>query len=361
MLCMMPSHSQAQQAFSAAWNYGAILPHNKAIEPLVKDPVRGFTLNYYFPNSWGKEWRNFYNLPNFGISYNYKNYGNPGILGETHSVSSFIEMSVLPRRRYFDMGAIVYTGLGIATKKYDEVTNPANAAISTLLNITADLRVYTELRIQPFFINYSYGINHFSNALVKFPNLGINVKNHSVTLGYELEDQPVHQTVPKQERIHGARHELWGYGATGVKEVENHKGKKYVGANASVCYSYRTSPINKMGVGLDFSYDPAAEDYAYLTYDSYRGDPPLNFRTGASFHNEFLFKRTGLFTSYGFNFKMNEFYPRRAYYKVGLKMYHKNLIGAVILRAIPRFRADLLELGFGYRIPVKRKKAGHEN
>ncbi len=361
LILLFSLKSAAQKSISIAYNFGEIYPHNTDIEPMVKDPVRGFTLNYYFPNKWGEEWRNFYNLPNYGISYNFKSYGNPEVVGNSHSVSAFFQMSVLPKRRYFDLGLLAYGGLGYISKIYDEIENPTNLAMSTHLNITADLRFYTKIRIHPVYLEYSRGLNHFSNGLVKAPNLGINVKNNNITLGYEFEDQPVHQKIPKSERNKEPRHEFWIYGAGGIKEVNGYPDKTYYSVNSSLNYSYRTTTINKMGIGLDFVYDSSNEDYAYLTYEGYEGEPPLNFRSGISLHNEFIFKNTGLFASYGFNFKMNEFYPRQRYYKVGLKLYFKNVIGVVILRAIPLFRADLLELGIGYRIPAKSKKARNEN
>ena len=277
------------------------------------------------------------------------------------SLSSFFQMSVLPRRKYFDLGFLVYSGLGYINKTYDKVENPTNLAISTHLNITADLRYFVKIRIHPVYLEYSRGLNHFSNGIIKAPNLGINVKNNNFTLGYEFEEQPVYKKIPKPERNKEPRHEFWIYGAMGVKEVSGLPGKSYVSTNASINYTYRTTAINKMGIGLDFVYDPSLEDYAYLTYSSYNGEPSLNFRSGVSLHNEFVFKRTGLFTSYGLNFKMNEFYARQRYYKVGLKFYFKNVVGVVLLRAIPLFRADLLELGVGYRIPVKSKKAKNGN
>lgn len=351
-----PIKSASQQSISAAYNYGKIYPHNTDIEPLVKDPVYGFTINYYFPNRWGEEWRNFYNHPNYGLSFNYKSYGNPEVVGDSYSLSSFYQMSVLPRRKYFDVGVLAFSGIGYITKIYDEVENPTNLAISTHFNITADLRYYVKVRVHPVYIEYSRGLNHFSNGLIKAPNLGINVKNNNLTLGYEFEDLPVHKKIPSAERNKEPRHEFWVYGATGVKEISGLADKRFVSVNASLNYTYRTTVINKMGLGLDFVHDPSLEDYAYLTYNNYQGEPSLNFRSGISLHNEFVFKHTGLFTSYGFNFTTNEFYARQRYYKVGLKFYYKDLIGVVLLRAIPLFRADLLELGIGYRIPVKSKK-----
>jgi len=53
--------SVAQQSVSVAYNYGEIVPHSDAIKPLIINPVKGFTINYYLSNKKGEEWRNFFN------------------------------------------------------------------------------------------------------------------------------------------------------------------------------------------------------------------------------------------------------------------------------------------------------------
>ncbi len=355
LLLIINIRINAQEAISISYNYGNILPHNTEIKPLVKGPVHGFTLNYYFPNRSGKEWRNFFNLPNYGLSYNFKSYGYPEVLGDSHSLTAFLQMSALPKRRYFDFGVLFFSGIGYFTKIYDAVENPLNKAISSHLNISGDLRFYAKIRIHPIFLEYSLGLNHFSNGLIKAPNLGINVRNSSFTIGYEFENQPIHKRILRAERNIQSRNEFWIYGATGIKEVDGMNQKRYIPVNASLNYTYRTSVINKMGIGFDFVYDPSLENFASINYN-YNGSPPLNFRYGVSLHNEFIFGRTGLFTSYGLNLKMNEYYTRQRYYKVGFKFYFKNIIGVALLRAIPLFRADLVEIGVGYRISPKSKK-----
>jgi hypothetical protein len=351
---LLPLKSVSQQSVSVAYNYGKIVPHSTEIKPLIEDPVRGFTVNYYMSNKKGEEWRIFFNQPNYGLSYNFKSYGNPEILGDSHSLNAFLQMSVLPKRKYFDLGFLASTGFGYFTKTYDPESNPTNKAISTHINIGAELRLFTKIRFDPFYLEYSMGLNHFSNGLIKAPNLGINVKNRSFTFGYEFEDQPVRWKVPEPEKNLEPRHEFWIYAATGLKEVKGMP-NKYMPVNTALNYSYRTSIVNKMGFDVDFIYDPSLEDYATINYN-YQGEPPLNFRYGISLHNEFIFGNTGLFTSYGFYPKISEYYTRQRYYKVGFKFYFKNVIGVVLLRAIPLFRADLLELGIGYRISAKGKK-----
>ena len=354
-----PGHILGQESFRISYLYGDIHPHNVLIKPLMKEPARGFSIDYTLKNSAGEYWRKFLNYPNYGISYNYMSFGNPEVLGNSHSILYFMQFSLFPRRKYFDIGLMEYAGIAYFRKKYDPVNNPENQAISTNLNIGATIRLYARVRIKPIYIEYSRGLNHFSNGLIKTPNLGINIKNESFTLGYEFEEQPVHKKVPKAERNIGSRHEFWIYGATGMKEIDGMEQKKHIPVNASLNYTYRTSVMNKMGIGFDFVYDPSLEDFAYANYE-YQGEPPLNFRYGVSLHNEFIFGKAGLFTSYGLNLRMNEFYTRQRYYKAGLKFYFDNFIGVILLRAMPLFRADLVEFGIGYRISPKSKNKQNE-
>ena len=199
------------------------------------------------------------------------------------------------------------------------------------------------------------GLNHFSNGLIKSPNLGINVKNNSFTLGYELEDIPVREKIPKSEKIPDFKHEFWSFASVGMKTVDElENSKKYFPVNFSLNYSYRLTMLNKMGLGMDFIYDPSLSEYATLNYN-YHGEPSINFRFGLNIHNEFIFGNTGFYSCYGFFPKKSDYYSTVKYYKVGLKYYFKNVIGVVFLRAIPLFRADVVELGIGYRITSKRK------
>ena len=356
ILFLFSQKIHAQEAVSVSYNYGRIVIHTPSIENLINGPIHGFSINYTLSNKKGTEWRRLYNFPDYGFSYNFKSYHNPDILGDSHSVTGFFQMPVLPKRSRINFGFIGFAGLGIFTKKYDPKYNPLNSAVSSTMNISAEARLYGKIRIKPLFLEYSYGLNHFSNGLLKAPNLGINVLNNSFLLGYEMEDTPVFEKISTNVRNIEQRNEFWIYGGIGTKQIDGMEQKRYFPLNASVNYSYRTSVINKMGVGLDFIYDPSLEDYAYLNYE-YQGSPPLNFRYGISLHNEFLFGRTGFFTSYGFYPKILEYYTRQRYYKVGAKLYFKHIIGVVLLRAIPLFRADVIEFGIGYRISGPKRNS----
>ena len=57
-----------QESITAAYNTGPILVHSQAVKDLVNTSVKGFTVNYAFPNKAGVKWRMVYNFPNYGLS-----------------------------------------------------------------------------------------------------------------------------------------------------------------------------------------------------------------------------------------------------------------------------------------------------
>jgi len=353
-LSICPLFVVSQQSLDISYNYGSVAVHNPEIEPLSKNPVNGFSLNYTFKNEAGKDWRKYYNYPNYGLNYIYKSYNNPNVLGNSHSVASFLQLSFLRKRKHFDMGFKGLAGVGYFTKTYHPVLNPTNKAISANINITAETRLYSRIRIKPVYFEYSYGLNHSSNGLVKSPNLGINVLNNSFTLGYEFEEQIDKNEIRFEEKAPFIKNEIWAFASTGLKIVESNS-KKYTFSSLSINYSKQISVINKMGFGVDFSRDPSLTLFAEQTYH-YTGTEDLSFRSGITIHNEFIMGNTGLFTSYGLYLGNQDFYTRQRYYKAGFKFYFNNIIGVVLIRAIPLFRAEVVEFGVGFRITDKKQR-----
>ena len=353
-ICYFNKNTWSQESVGVAYNTGPILIHSSAMKELINEPVKGFTLNYGFANNRGKEWREFNNFPNYGLSYNFKSYGNPEILGNSHSLTSFLQVSFFKKRNIFDVGFKGFAGMGYFSKVYDAKTNPLNKAISAHFNISAEARLYSKIRIKPFFLEYSFGLNHFSNGLTKVPNLGINVLNNTLGFGYELEEQAPALQLKNREKRALIKNEFWGFTSFGVKEVEE-ESKRYTFSSISLNYSKQVSVLNKLGLGFDFLNDPSLTSFAYHQYH-FLGRPDFNYRYGLNVHNEFLMGKTGLFAAYGIYLRKSDFYISQFYYKAGFKFYHRNIIAILFIRAIPLFRADVVEFGLGYRFNRKKQE-----
>ncbi len=352
--CLVLFHliAQSQEAVSLSYSYGDIAVHTPLIEPLITGPVHGFSINYAFANYSGSEWRRLYNYPDYGLSYTYKDYSNPEHLGTSHSVTGFFQIPFLRIGHVFNAGFKGITGLGVFTKKYNVLNNAENKAISSTLNITAETRLYSKINIHPVFLEYSFGLNHFSNGLIKAPNLGINVFSNSFTMGYYFEEEaaPPKTGILQTERKES--YEIWAVSSLGVKEMDGNP-QKYLYSGVTVNFAVFLSQINKLGIGIDVHNDPSLMSYASGS-DLYSRNPRFYFRYGINLNHEFIFGNTGFFAGYGYYLKDTGYNPSMRYYKVGFKYYYKKLIGMVLIRAVPLFRADVVEFGFGYKFTKYR-------
>jgi hypothetical protein len=349
----------SQESIDVSYNHGSVVVHSSEIEPISQSPVSGFSINYTFKNSLGEHWRKFYNYPNYGLSYIYKSYHEPDILGSSHSLAAFLQIAFLKNRKEIDLGIKGLSGFGYFTNTYDSIANPTNKAISTKFNITAELRLYGRLRLEPFYLEYSFGLNHSSNGLIKSPNLGINVINNSFTLGYEFEKLKNRTEFHPAEKPLFIKNEIWTFISAGIKEIE-YDSKRYTFVGVSLNYSKQLSVINKMGIGADFSRDPSYVTMAEHEYN-YAGSDNLSYRFGMNIHNEFLMGSFGLYAAYGLYFGNQDYYVRQRYYKAGFKFYFNNFFGIALIRAVPLFRAEVIEFGMGFRITDRNYRNRNED
>jgi hypothetical protein len=341
--------AESQEAISFSYNYGGIAIHTPKIESLINGPVHGFSINYAFSGKKGSEWRRLYNYPDYGINYDYKDYNNPEHLGTSHSVAGFFQVPFIRTGRFFSLGFKGLTGLGMFTKKYDALDNSINEAISSTINISVETRLYSKINFHPIFLEYSYGLTHFSNGLIKSPNLGINVFNNNFSMGYYFEEEtfPL-KTFTNQQTERDENYEFWAVSSMGVKQIDSDP-KRYLFSGVTVNFALFLSQINKLGIGIDFHNDPSLVTYV-SDNDSYSGNTDFYFRYGVNLHHEFILGKAGFITGYGYYLKDTDNNPSKRYMKAGFKYYHKNIIGMVLIRAIPLFRAEVVEFGLGYKL-----------
>jgi len=343
---------RAQESIEGSYSFGSVLVHAPDIEPISSHPLNGFAITYTTKNKFGEDWKKNYNYANYGFIYKYRTFNYPEVLGDAHSLTTFLQIPFLKKRTVFDLGCKAQVGLAYLSKIYDEETNPLNAAISTHINISGELQFYTKLRLEPVFFTYAFGLNHYSNGMVKAPNLGINSLNHEFSIGLELEKPVDYFSTLKIQDDAFSKNEFWMYSAMGLKAVKNSTEDNFTFLNVSLNYSRQISRINKLGLGVDYVNDRAATEYAVKNY-SYDGTEKLGRRFGPNLQTEFLFGRTSFTAAYGFYLGSTENYSSRTYYKVGGKVHFNNFFALLQLRAIPLFRAEAFLLGIGYRIKGK--------
>ncbi len=337
----------SQESIDISYTSGSILVHTDKIEPISHKAVNGFSIGYTFKNTRGQHWRKYYHFSNYGLNYTFKSFNNPDVLGNAHALTSFLKLSFLKQPKIFDIGFRGFAGFAYLTKTYNEFSNPLNQAISTHFNITSAVQLYTKFCLHPLFLEYSYGLNHFSNGLIKSPNLGINSLNNQFAVGWEFEQPATSSKTQKNEGHPLLRNEFWFYGSLGTKRIKDYD-QNFLFYAASLNHSTQINSIIKLGFGIDFIHDKSLTQHAILKYN-YTGEKNLDFRFGPNIQGEFLFGNLGFNLAYGFFFGDVTNYVSRIYYKVGVKYYAGKVIAIANIRAVPLFKAQVLEVGIACR------------
>lgn len=337
---------------SFGYDYGNVYAHTSKVNYLSNLPVKGFSVNVDLNTREFKNWEKYFNFPDYGISYNYKDFSKTLYFGNSHSLTAYMKFSFLPKRWFLESGIVGHSGVGYFENYSINATNPEHTAIGSKLNMNAQGRLYIKVKVHPVYFEYSYGLNHFSNGLIKAPNLGVNVMNNSFSIGISSPQKNRYLAGDTLKKEYFVKDEIWTTASVGFKQL-NWSDKTFFFRSATLNYSKQITKINKLGIGIDYSYDESATEYASKMYD-FHGQTNLNERFGLNAQLELVLGNFNFFTAYGFYFGDDKYYPSKKYYKVGYKQYFGNVMGFVLIRAIPLFRAEVVEFGIGYSI--KRKK-----
>src|SRR5688572_13126436 len=170
---------------SSQLNYGFIIPHRRAIEPLVNDT-----------NPWGisvevsrlrytqSAWKSCNCYSQNGIAVTYFNFDNP-VLGSSVNLVAFAEPYLTLR----NINIMLRAGLGLSylTKVYHWESNPDNVLFSSPLSGLLLLRLTTRVWLSKNFgVRLSGAYYHISNGGMRQPNLGMNFTTVSVGAEYSI-------------------------------------------------------------------------------------------------------------------------------------------------------------------------------
>jgi Lipid A 3-O-deacylase (PagL) len=167
-------------------HYGFILPHRRAIRPLVNDT-----------NPWGLSmeisrlrytqlaWNACNCYSQNGLSLMYFNFDNPEVLGSSISLVVFAEPHL--SFKTFNMSLRAGLGLSYLTKVYDWESNPDNVLFGSPLGGILLLQLTTRVWLsENFGIRLSAAYHHISNGGSQQPNLGMNFPTVSIGAEYSI-------------------------------------------------------------------------------------------------------------------------------------------------------------------------------
>ena len=179
------------------FSYGFIFKHTYKMAHLITGHIPAVNVRMGFPTNASKNWHKAYKNPVYGAGFFYADLNNHA-LGDAAGLYYFFNVP-FTRKNTFSLNYNMAAGLGYLTRRFSIEDNYYNAAMSTHLNVYLNLSLDMKMKIfRQLDAAGSIGITHFSNGIIKVPNLGINIISAEAGLRYRFGDPALPE---KQQRL----------------------------------------------------------------------------------------------------------------------------------------------------------------
>ncbi|MFZ4564815.1 MAG: acyloxyacyl hydrolase, partial [Bacteroidales bacterium] len=214
--------------------------------------------------TYGKhKWERAYNYPIIGITFFYSGMGNNQWLGSVYALMPNINFP-LYQHKNLAVGFRIALGIGYVTKPFDRITNYKNLAIGSNLNAAVNLMFEVRYRLNNYTtLSTGISLQHFSNGSLKLPNYGLTAPliNVGAALSPFREKKPVedrfYAPTSPYEIIDRRKMEFNLGGLLGYKSMKAVYGQNFIVYHLFETTFVQVSRKSKIGIGIDFSYDPS--------------------------------------------------------------------------------------------------------
>ncbi|HET6990026.1 MAG TPA: acyloxyacyl hydrolase [Bacteroidia bacterium] len=246
--------------------YGFLWTHRYNMGHLVKKHITAFELDLTKESAEDQAWHQPFHYPFTGVAIHVIPLGNPEEMGTAIGVYPFINFPLGDRDRNFKMHFRLGYGLGYITKPFDPLTNHKNVAIGSHLNCCMSMRFNGMWRLNDKnYLEFGFGMTHFSNGASKLPNLGINLP--LVDFGFyhqifaNLCTKPTEARCKKIQRNKEILAERdWHFTAVvsaGFNDLDPPGGNRYALMNIQTSMMRQVARKHRWGGGIDVMYSDA--------------------------------------------------------------------------------------------------------
>lgn len=333
---------------------GNIYKHTPEIGHLVVSHPEGFLLAFNNKTDGSKEWHQYFNFPDYGISFQKVDYKNE-IIGKNYSIGLHYNFYFLKRNLLLR----VSQGVGLATNPYDKESNNKNIVFgSKILDNNYFLLQYQKQNlIGPIGLQTGFMLTHYSNGRFKAPNSGLNTYSFNFGLNYDFNQnykQIVKDSLPNKAtfrepikfnaafRTGRSEGPILGLGQRQFYHIGLYSDKR-IGRKSAIQF------------GTDVFFSRYLRDYIkYLVVVKPKDkiiDPNVDYkRIGLFLGHELFINKLSLETQVGYYIYKPFDYEIDLYQRLAMKYYlTKNIFAGVGLKTHGA-RAEAVEFGLGIRI-----------
>ena len=327
---------------------GFLMAHRTAMAHLVRRNTLGLELGYVkHLQGDAKDADN--HFPAVGANIEFRNFGYNDVLGHAFSVSHFFNAPIFQRELFFidfQYGA----GIGYITKKYHLDNNPTNNAIGSHFNAKVSIKLLFTKYVNRKSIGLGLEMAHFSNGAITYPNLGLNVPNLFLQIGFlEADRTPYLKDLNYLSEVYTSKnkHNLLMSAVFTAKQVRANPNlpKRYPVFGLRATYQQLVSDKWSAEASIDVIHNES-NLFVYPDSNFTRSDVlQIGLYIGASYE----FYKSEIVMGIGYYLRDNINTIGKLYNKIGYRYYVTNhWYGLFNIRA-NLGKADFFEFGIGYK------------
>jgi hypothetical protein len=314
-----------------------------------------------------QEWHHLYGLPSYGVGFSVARFQNGGQHGQPLEAYAFFSWPLFRITERLDTTTDFGMGLSWNWEQVNPQTQANRTVLGSDLNARIDWGVYLRYATSPRMTVYTgLDFTHRSNGGLVQPDLGINVLGPKVAVQYNFAPATVSQPTLSPTPFRPSWEFVLG-GAGGLKNVVQRAApisrEDFGVFHATAALQQRFYRFGKLTAGTDVTFDGAAGAMSEIVDGVLRMSSANSGRweTGVYGGYEHLIGRMGAFVDVGYTVGRapanDQSFPR-FYQRFGWR-YHVNdrLWSTVAVRSIDGHKADFLEVGLGYRVPLSGRDA----
>lgn len=249
-----PDSTTGKYFIDAKLHGGFLIAHRPSLIPLQQQHLTGFDVSAGVFTNGNKAWHRHYNFPALGIKYSFLKSGNEQVLGNTHALLPFIDVTFTKKSRT-KFGLQFGWGIGYVTNKFSQFDNYKNVAIGSGLNTAVNLNLFLRRKAgNRNFISAGVGVMHFSNGSVVTPNLGINLASAQLCYRFSMGTK---KEIQNADVTHTTEWEHSAAMVFGVKQNYPALGENFFIRQFSFMSLRQYHPVAAYGLGFDLPYDPS--------------------------------------------------------------------------------------------------------
>lgn len=257
-----PTGAIGRYSVESNYQFGRIIPHNKKFTTPITGYTHSFELSFYKQTMGEKAWQRKAHYPELGGSFIMAYNADQKVFGNAYMLLAVAKFWIV-RSRYVDFYLRLGTGLAFVPTHFDLIKNPTNNVIGSTINSADQFRLGIDIKpINQVQLSVGVTFTHYSNAISKYPNLGINVPALTVGVRYfpKVSNKLSynHTPVPKPNK----KNEVMVRLSLGYSEMQTAGGPKYAHYIGTINYARYTSIINKVLAGASVEFFQG--EYEYL-------------------------------------------------------------------------------------------------